>query len=509
MANQSLILALKCDLRPFRKALGEAKGAATIAGTDILKATTVTPDVKGIQKAQAKLKELKEEAKLARDVLSEALQGKGGGIDTSSVQKDIDKLSIKIKKLSSDTAIAKAEMNASLNGMIDGWGKVSRAIGVGLAALGMAAFASAKKLGDEAEAMDNLAAKTGMPVKALAELGFVASQSGLDINAIGNGVGALERKLFSMDEGGGAAADALAQLGVKTKDVNGQFLPMGKIFEETVDALRNVENATTRNTTAAQIFGKGFGELTPILAMGRNEYNALVESGYKAGAVLTGTALEQARGVDNLMDKLNAYARGLQITLATAIVPAMESIAPLIVGLVNGLSVLVGGIGRVFSGKSPFVTFLASFIVAAPVTIVWALKLVAAFNAIRTAIATAGGIAAALSGNWGALAAGLAAAVGIGAGMVYLTKQSEKGLASGMKSAESFGTNRGSGGALAALNAIPSSSLPAVSSMINSPQSTVMQSPPELAVIRDAVLVVRDLVNRIVWNQNRMMGVGA
>ena len=138
----------------------------------------------------------------------------------------------------------------------------------GLAERGISALISVggqalKAAGDIAD----LADKTGLSIRTLQEMSFVAGQTGTTIEAFSNASLELGVRLA---RGGTGVTQAVKDLGLELKTLQG--LSPSEQFNEMADALGNIENPQERARLALEVFGKSAKE---ILAALEQDYNRL------------------------------------------------------------------------------------------------------------------------------------------------------------------------------------------------------------------------------------------
>ena len=120
-----------------------------------------------------------------------------------------------------------------------------------------------KAAGDIAD----LADKTGLSIRTLQEMSFVAGQTGTTIEAFSNASLELGVRLA---RGGTGVTQAVKDLGLELKTLQG--LSPSEQFNEMADALGNIENPQERARLALEVFGKSAKE---ILAALEQDYNRL------------------------------------------------------------------------------------------------------------------------------------------------------------------------------------------------------------------------------------------
>ena len=154
-----------------------------------------------------------------------------------------------------------ADASSKLKGMLVGVG-AAIAGAAGLAALGQAAVNTAK-LGGE---LSDLAARTGISVRALVTLRQAFNDAGAGADSVVGTINRLQKTIYEAATAGGAASDAISVLGLST-DALIKLAPEDQ-FSQVAAAISKIENPAQRSAAAMAIFGKSGAELLPLFADG-------------------------------------------------------------------------------------------------------------------------------------------------------------------------------------------------------------------------------------------------
>jgi len=143
-----------------------------------------------------------------------------------------------------------------------------------------------------ADALNDLAVATGTSVKALASYKLAAQLAGTDIQGLSAGLGKLS--LFMANN-----SDEAARLGITARD------PV-EAFAQLADALEKISDPAQRNAQAAQVLGKSYATLMPLLAQGGDALRrqAKDQESYAENQVkMAETSGEFADSLDKLRNK--------------------------------------------------------------------------------------------------------------------------------------------------------------------------------------------------------------
>lgn len=200
-----------------------------------------------------------------------------------------------------------------------------------LAAVGGSFLAMAASAGRAADRLLDLQDITGMSAKKLQEFQHVATVAGVNTEAVSNAVENLTRRLKGLDSEGAKSSETLARLGIKTHDAAGNIRNAGEITEDALYRLASMQNATERNTIAAELFGNSWKDLAPILGMGVHGIEQLREEAHKLGLVMTNEELLNANKLRASLDVLGRQFNGLKNKIGAELAPVIDStLIPLI-----------------------------------------------------------------------------------------------------------------------------------------------------------------------------------
>ena len=241
----------------------------------------------------------------------------------------------------------------SINGVLAG-------LGAGVSAGALTAFV--KGTIDSADAMNDMAIRTGTSVEALARYQLAAKQSGTDLESLSQSMGRLS--VFMAKN-----ADEAARLGITAKD------PVDA-FAQLADVIGQVEDPAQRNALAMKVLGKSYAEVMPLLAQGGD---ALRE---QAAGPYAERMAKLAVAADEFNDSLAAIGQSAQ----SALLPMVQYLADTANAAVQAAEGLEG-MEAALAGLGQFGT------VGQTVAVTWA-NVAYVFDQVGTEI---GGIAAQLA----------------------------------------------------------------------------------------------------------------
>ena len=284
--------------------------------------------------------------------------------------------------------------------------KHSKAIGIGMAAMGTAivgaAALSVKSWAEMGDEVAKMAAKTGMSTEALSELRHAAMLSGADLETVEKGIKKMSMSISEAIDGMATYTDAFAKVGMQAQDLIG--LKPEEAFLKIGAAIGAMEDPLLKAAVAQEIFGRAGMDLIPMFNQGEEGLRAMREEAHKLGIVFDAETAKQAEEVTDALHRVEQASQGLKNAIAVALAPTIEEgakkIEEFVIKLID------------WAKANPE---LISTIVKLGVALIGAGGLLIALNQI---IAAFRGLAIALSvvhaflgpGGWVKLAIGLAAA---------------------------------------------------------------------------------------------------
>jgi len=313
---------------------------------------------------------------------------------------------------------------AAFGGFVRGLGAGFAALGAGIVAPLLAAARSFAQTGDD---LDELAGRTGVSVEALSELGFAARLSGAGLADVEKGVRTLQRTIVAAAAGSDSAAAALARLGLSAADL--QHLSPEQQFDAVAQALRRIENPTSRAAAAMSVLGRSGTQLLPMI----DDLDQLRAQARALGVTLSTRQAKDAAGLADAFDRVAASLGGVVNAVGGALAPVLTDLANRVTSVLVGVhdwvarnqglvvTILKVGAGAVLIGGSLVALGLAATVLA---TALGGLATIA--SAVGSVLGVVGAVLGALLTPIGAIIGGVVAL-----GAVVLTQTQAGGQALG------------------------------------------------------------------------------
>jgi hypothetical protein len=182
-----------------------------------------------------------------------------------------------------------------------------------------AMVAATQRAFDYADAIVDLADRTGATTKTIQEFRYAAQMSGSDVATADAALDKFAKSLGLAQSGSDQQVKLFRELGVTSKDFDGAL-------RQTMDGLSKLPTVQERNSTALTLFGKSASTLTVLLGQGTAAYDALASSANELGIVLRDDVLRNAGQVNDNLDRLKMI---MDAQFAAAIVANADKIAML------------------------------------------------------------------------------------------------------------------------------------------------------------------------------------
>lgn len=214
-----------------------------------------------------------------------------------------------------------AKMKA-LSGSLTTMGTALTAAGGAVLAPLAAATAAFSAQGD---AVEKMAARTGLSAEAISELSFAAGQSGTSIETLEKGIRKMQDTIIGAADGTQSQIDALAALGLSVDDLKNkspeeQFMLLSS-------AIGSISDPAERTSRAMDIFGKSGTELLPMFAAGADGIAALREEAKKLGHQLTTEDAAAAAALNDSWGRVSATLKGITLQVGAALAPTITELS--------------------------------------------------------------------------------------------------------------------------------------------------------------------------------------
>ena len=268
-------------------------------------------------------------------------------IDNEEANKSISKTEEKAESLG--TKLGKGIKTAAK------WG--TAIVGGASAAVG-GLLAVTNKTAEYADEIDKMAERTNIGRERLQELRYAASQSDVEFSVLEKAVKKMSETSVLAADGSKKAAEAFEMLGISLTNTDGSMKSVNQLFEESMNALADMEESVERNYIGNQIFGRGFTEMLPLLNAGSDGIQELSDRARELGLVMSEDAVVANVVFGDTMADLKDSFGALVRDFTNGMLPMFQEFINFILANMPMIQETVGGVfsalGNAVLGVLPF-----------------------------------------------------------------------------------------------------------------------------------------------------------
>lgn len=213
-------------------------------------------------------------------------------------------------------------------------GKVGKAFGTALAALGTAAVGAASALAGLTVSASNYAddlittsTNTHIATEDLQKYSYALNFIDGDMNTLTGTMKKNTQIMSKARDGNKTYTAAYEKLGISITDTNGELRNGQDVYWEVIDALGKVENETERDALAMQLLGKSGTELNTIIDAGSEAFKDLGNEAEAMGYVMSDEAVSALGSFNDKLQQLKAGMTGLKNSAALIALPFLDDLA--------------------------------------------------------------------------------------------------------------------------------------------------------------------------------------
>lgn len=287
-------------------------------------------------------------------------------IKTESELKQFEK---EMRALGNVKLTALGEQFKQAGGKITAAGESLRGVSMAAAAATAAIGALAVKSGQWADDLNTMSKQYSIGTDKLQMYAAAAELVDTDVETITKSHIKLERSMSSAADGTGSQAEAFEKLGVSVTNADGSLRDADTVWQETIQALGQVENETERDALAMQLMGKSASELNPLIEDGGETYANLAETMEKYDLdFIDQETLDNANKFNDELDTIKALGlvafQSIGSELAGYLAPALEKVVGWVGNLVSWLGKLDPAVLTVLAVITGLVAVLAPLLIA-------------------------------------------------------------------------------------------------------------------------------------------------
>lgn len=185
-------------------------------------------------------------------------------------------------------------------------------------------FELSKEAGKYADDIATLSTQTGVSQSSLQQWTYASNFVDTSVDSITSSMTKLTQTMGNALNGSSEASDKFATLGVSITDVHGRLRSTEDVFWDAIDALGKIENPAERDAAAIALFGESAQKLNPLIAAGREGFEALNAEAERLGTVFSDEEIATMGGFDDAMQRNSQAVTGLKNAIGLALIPAFQ-----------------------------------------------------------------------------------------------------------------------------------------------------------------------------------------
>lgn len=240
-----------------------------------------------------------------------------------NLQDSLKKLEGDIKKIDQSAKTSGTSFNKSMKDAASGTGLFAGALSglipllgsLGIVFSAATAVAWIKQTIDAADAIEDMAEKTGAGISGLSELNYIGDVVGVSMESLSIGLKQLAKNLYAAREGGKEQAKVFKQLLGEQWQVITANKSTDEVLRLVAGGFSTVDDEATKVALAMKVFRKSGSELLPILNLGTKGLAEMSNEARALGIVFTEDAAKAAAQFNENLATLKASFKGIGVSL--------------------------------------------------------------------------------------------------------------------------------------------------------------------------------------------------
>lgn len=291
---------------------------------------------KGLEDNSREVMEFRGRLAQARSQLSDmrtALENNERGLDENgnayeATGEKAQNFAADVRTASSDTSMLQSTLSTlgvgvGLDGLHDAISGITGALESGIrkaAQLGKAIWDAGVEATVWADDLLTLSDQTGLSPETLQRWEYASRFVDVSVDSF---IANRKKLLNSMDSSSEDTALAFNRIGVETHNLDGSLRNVDDVMWETLERLGAIENETTRDAYAMEIFGKSFDQLNPLIKAGRDTWDAYAE----AAPIISDDKVRDLGDANDAIEDMNAQLEALKLDILADVAPLFTQIA--------------------------------------------------------------------------------------------------------------------------------------------------------------------------------------
>jgi len=216
---------------------------------------------------------------------------------------------------------------AKLQSSLPGLKKLAVGTSVAIGGIGAALFAMTKSTAVAYDAVQKFSDQLGLSTDFLSRMGHAAELSGVAQNTLNKSLQIFTVRLGEYGRGIGEGKDALEELGLEYRNLNGTLKTAEQLIPDVAEAFARMTDQTEKAELASKIFGQRGLSMLQMFKDGKDGLAAMTDEAEKFGLVISSKAGVNAAEFNDSLTRLTGSFAGLKNKISEDIMPAFTSLA--------------------------------------------------------------------------------------------------------------------------------------------------------------------------------------
>jgi len=177
---------------------------------------------------------------------------------------------------------------------------------------------------DAGDKFAKMSRKIGLSVETLSTFDHVAKISGITIDIVSVGMRRFAQNAIDMSRGIGEAKREFEELGISVRDSSGNIRTMESLLLEVADRFSKMEDGTTKTAMAMRLFGRSGSEMIPMLNLGKEGIQDLMEEARRLGLVFDEETAQAMERFNDNMTRMKGQLKGLMFFIGEKVIPPLS-----------------------------------------------------------------------------------------------------------------------------------------------------------------------------------------
>lgn len=191
---------------------------------------------------------------------------------------------------------------------------------------------------------DDMTQKLQVSNEKFQQWSYIMKICGSDIESLQTAMNGMIQRLKSVEEGSETAIQGFQKLGISVYDASGNLRNQFELFEEAVDKLQHLTNATERQVIAQQIFGRSASNLTVLLNTSAEQMESIRRTEEALGLSLSDNVVAMSAQYQDALDTMKLAAQSFKGVISELILVPLTEVVKAITKAIVYIKIFIAGL---------------------------------------------------------------------------------------------------------------------------------------------------------------------